>query len=55
MDSPILKAWEACDKIDTLFIIFCTTICWTIVPTVSLCLLLFSRVVQPPQHIDSPT
>lgn len=36
MDSPILKAWEACDKIDTLFIIFCTTICWTIVPTVSL-------------------
>jgi hypothetical protein len=34
MDSPILKAWEECDKIDTLFIIFCTTICWTIVPTV---------------------
>jgi Amt family ammonium transporter len=36
MDSPILKAWEACDKIDTLFIIFCTTICWTIVPTVGI-------------------
>lgn len=36
MGSPVLKAWEECDKIDTLFIIFCTTICWTIVPTVRL-------------------
>ncbi|KAB5581137.1 ammonium transporter AmtB-like domain-containing protein [Coniochaeta sp. 2T2.1] len=36
MVSPVLKAWEECDKIDTLFIIFCTTICWTIVPTVGI-------------------
>ncbi|OIW35689.1 Rh-like protein/ammonium transporter [Coniochaeta ligniaria NRRL 30616] len=36
MNSPVLNAWEECDKIDTLFIIFCTTICWTIVPTVGI-------------------
>ncbi|KAM7219017.1 Ammonium transporter AmtB-like domain containing protein [Rhypophila decipiens] len=34
--SPILEAWEACDKVDTLFIIVCTVICWTIVPTVGI-------------------
>jgi len=33
--SSVLKAWEECDKTDTLFILVCTVFCWTIVPTVS--------------------
>ncbi|KAI5923965.1 ammonium transporter AmtB-like domain-containing protein [Camillea tinctor] len=36
MASDVLKAWEACDKTDTLFVLFCTVICWTIVPTVGI-------------------
>jgi len=35
MAKTVLEAWEDCDRIDTLFIIVCTCICWTIVPTVS--------------------
>jgi hypothetical protein len=31
----VLSAWEECDKTDTVFILVCTVICWTIVPTVS--------------------
>ncbi|KAK3400040.1 ammonium transporter AmtB-like domain-containing protein [Sordaria brevicollis] len=34
--SPVLAAWEACDKTDTLFVLICTVICWTIVPTVGI-------------------
>ncbi|KAK1834271.1 ammonium transporter AmtB-like domain-containing protein [Podospora conica] len=34
--SPVLAAWEACDKIDTLFVLVCTVFCWTIVPTVGI-------------------
>lgn len=33
--SDVLKAWEECDKTDTVFILVCTVFCWTIVPTVS--------------------
>ncbi|KAJ9148870.1 Ammonium transporter [Pleurostoma richardsiae] len=36
MASAVLKAWDECDKIDTLFVIFCTAICWTIIPTVGI-------------------
>lgn len=36
MKSAVEEAWEQCDKIDTLFVIFCTCICWTIVPTVGI-------------------
>ncbi|KAK3378737.1 ammonium transporter AmtB-like domain-containing protein [Lasiosphaeria ovina] len=36
MASSVLQAWEACDKIDTLFILVCTVFCWTIVPTVGI-------------------
>ncbi|KAK3987214.1 putative ammonium transporter [Cladorrhinum sp. PSN332] len=32
----VMQAWEECDKIDTLFIMVCTVICWTIVPTVGI-------------------
>lgn len=35
MASEVLKAWEECDKIDTLFVLVCTVFCWTIVPIVS--------------------
>ncbi|KAK1749831.1 ammonium transporter AmtB-like domain-containing protein [Echria macrotheca] len=35
-ESPVLKAWEECDKTDTLFILVCTVFCWTIVPTVGI-------------------
>ncbi|RYP43847.1 hypothetical protein DL768_009627 [Monosporascus sp. mg162] len=36
MASGVLKAWEECDKIDTLFVLVCTVFCWTIVPTVGI-------------------
>ncbi|KAK4640697.1 hypothetical protein QC761_0094610 [Podospora bellae-mahoneyi] len=36
MASSVVAAWEDCDKIDTLFILVCTVICWTIVPTVGI-------------------
>jgi ammonia channel protein AmtB len=34
--SAVLAAWEACDKVDTLFVLVCTVLCWTIVPTVGI-------------------
>ncbi|KAK4110962.1 Rh-like protein/ammonium transporter [Canariomyces notabilis] len=34
--TSVQEAWEACDKIDTLFILVCTVFCWTIVPTVGI-------------------
>jgi ammonia channel protein AmtB len=34
--SSVLAAWEACDKIDTLFVLTCSCFCWTIVPAVGL-------------------
>ncbi len=34
--SEVQLAWEACDKIDTVFILVCTVFCWTIVPAVGL-------------------
>ena len=43
MASEVLKAWEACDKTDTLFVLVCTVICWTIVPTVR-------SLPSPPSH-----
>ncbi|KAK3324014.1 ammonium transporter AmtB-like domain-containing protein [Cercophora scortea] len=36
MASSVLQAWDACDKIDTLFILVCTVFCWPIVPTVGI-------------------
>ncbi|KAI1254660.1 hypothetical protein MGN70_003674 [Eutypa lata] len=36
MASEVLKAWEECDKIDTLFVLVCTVFCWTIVPIVGI-------------------
>ncbi|KAI1502487.1 ammonium transporter AmtB-like domain-containing protein [Biscogniauxia marginata] len=36
MASDVLKTWEECDKIDTLFVLVCTVFCWTIVPTVGI-------------------
>ncbi|KKK24946.1 hypothetical protein AOCH_002652, partial [Aspergillus ochraceoroseus] len=32
----IQDAWEACDKIDTLFILVCSVFCWLIIPAVGL-------------------
>jgi len=32
----ILTAWEACDKVDTLFVLVCCCFCWTIIPAVGL-------------------
>lgn len=34
MSKSVLEDWADCDRTDTLFIIVCTCICWTIVPTV---------------------
>ncbi|KAI0003471.1 ammonium transporter AmtB-like domain-containing protein [Xylariaceae sp. FL0662B] len=36
MASAVLKAWDDCDKVDTLFVLVCTVFCWTIVPTVGI-------------------
>ncbi|ETS88258.1 hypothetical protein PFICI_02086 [Pestalotiopsis fici W106-1] len=36
MATRVLAAWEECDKTDTVFILICTVICWTIVPTVGI-------------------
>lgn len=36
MASGVLKAWEECDKVDTLFVLVCVVFCWTIVPTVGI-------------------
>lgn len=34
--SSVLKAWEACSKIDTVFILVCCVFCWPIIPAVGL-------------------
>ncbi|KUJ17535.1 Rh-like protein/ammonium transporter [Mollisia scopiformis] len=34
--SVVLKAWEACDLTDTLFVLVCTVFCWPIIPAVGL-------------------
>jgi len=34
--STVLKAWEACDLTDTLFVLVCTVFCWPIIPAVGL-------------------
>lgn len=34
--SPVLAAWEACDKTDTAFILVCSVFCWPIIPAVGL-------------------
>lgn len=36
MLADVQKAWEACDRIDTLFVLVCTVFCWTIIPAVGL-------------------
>ena len=36
MISDVQKAWEACDRIDTLFVLVCTVFCWPIIPAVGL-------------------
>lgn len=36
MVSDVQKAWEACDRTDTLFILICTVFCWPIIPAVGL-------------------
>lgn len=36
MADSVLKDWADCDRTDTLFIVVCTCICWTIVPTVGI-------------------
>lgn len=41
MATRVLAAWEECDKTDTVFILICTVICWTIVPTVSVATVLY--------------
>jgi hypothetical protein len=47
MATRVLAAWEECDKTDTVFILVCTVICWTIVPTVSLLLFVLRLVLDP--------
>ncbi|EKG19686.1 Ammonium transporter [Macrophomina phaseolina MS6] len=32
----VLQAWEACDKVDTVFILVCIVFCWPIIPAVGL-------------------
>jgi hypothetical protein len=32
----ILDNWEKCDRLDTLFVIFCSTTCWLVVPAIGL-------------------
>jgi ammonia channel protein AmtB len=34
--SAVLKAWEACDLTDTVFVLVCTVFCWPIIPAVGL-------------------
>lgn len=33
--TTIPEAWDACDGVDTVFILICTVICWSIIPAVS--------------------
>jgi ammonia channel protein AmtB len=34
--SDVLRAWEACSKTDTAFILVCSVFCWPIIPAVGL-------------------
>jgi ammonia channel protein AmtB len=34
--TEVLKAWEACDKTDSAFILVCSVFCWPIIPAVGL-------------------
>ncbi|CAD0097014.1 unnamed protein product [Aureobasidium mustum] len=34
--TEVLKAWEACDKTDSAFILICSVFCWPIIPAVGL-------------------
>lgn len=34
--AAVVKAWEACNKTDTLFILTCSVFCWPIIPAVGL-------------------
>ncbi|KAI5359801.1 Putative ammonium transporter, ammonium/urea transporter [Septoria linicola] len=34
--TAVQAGWEACDKIDTLFILVCTVFCWPIIPAVGI-------------------
>ena len=34
--TEVIKAWEACDKTDTAFVLVCTVFCWPIIPAVGL-------------------
>jgi ammonia channel protein AmtB len=34
--SAVIKAWEACDKTDSLFVLVCSVFCWPIIPAVGL-------------------
>lgn len=36
ISSTVIQAWEACDKIDTVFILVCSVFCWPIIPAVGL-------------------
>jgi ammonia channel protein AmtB len=36
MASSVLEAWEACDRIDTVFILVCSVFCWPIIPAVGM-------------------
>ncbi|EXJ55648.1 hypothetical protein A1O7_08577 [Cladophialophora yegresii CBS 114405] len=36
MISDVQKGWEACDRIDTVFVLVCTVFCWPIIPAVGL-------------------
>ncbi|KAJ5898851.1 hypothetical protein N7495_003595 [Penicillium taxi] len=36
VSSTVLAAWDACSKIDTLFILVCCVFCWLIIPAVGL-------------------
>lgn len=34
--TEVIKAWEACDKTDSAFILVCSVFCWPIIPAVGL-------------------
>ena len=36
VSDKVLKAWEACDRTDTAFILVCSVFCWPIIPAVGL-------------------
>ncbi|KAF2833738.1 Rh-like protein/ammonium transporter [Ophiobolus disseminans] len=36
LPTDVLKAWEACDRTDTLFVLVCCVFCWGIIPAVGI-------------------